>query len=211
MELTKQTHATIVLAKNDTSLVIDPGAYTPNSAELIAATTAVLVTHDHPDHFDAGILNAALDAQPDLRVWAPASVATSLESHDGRVIVVAAGDTFEAAGFDLTVIGERHAQIHPDVPVSENVGYLVDHTVFHPGDSYLVPDVAVPVLLLPTSGPWVKLGEAVDFVRAVAPSRVIQIHDLMLSEAGRQAFAPTIGQLIGMPVETLEVGQTVTL
>ena len=63
MELTKYTHATVVLSKGDTNLVIDPGAYTPNSAELVAATTAVLVTHDHGDHFDAGILQAALEAR----------------------------------------------------------------------------------------------------------------------------------------------------
>ena len=32
MDLTKYTHATVVLTKDDTTLVIDPGAYTPNSA-----------------------------------------------------------------------------------------------------------------------------------------------------------------------------------
>jgi L-ascorbate metabolism protein UlaG (beta-lactamase superfamily) len=74
MELTKHAHATVVLTEGDRTLVIDPGAYTPNSPALIAGTSAVLVTHDHPDHFDAAILTAALDARPQLRVWAPAVV-----------------------------------------------------------------------------------------------------------------------------------------
>jgi len=211
MELTKHTHATVVLAKDGGSLVIDPGAYTPNSAELIAATSAVLVTHDHPDHFDAAILNAALDAQPELRVWAPAGVAGALDSHDGRVVTVAAGDTFRAAGFDVAVIGEQHAPIHHDLPRMENVGYLVDGTLLHPGDSYFVPEIAVDTLLVPTSGPWAKLEESVDFVRSVAPSRTIQIHDLMLSDVGRQSFAQFIGDLTGIPLETLETGQSVTV
>ena len=211
MELTKHTHATIVLAKDTTSLVIDPGAYTPNSKELVAGTTAVLITHDHPDHFDADLTNAALAAQPELRVWAPASVTAVLDDSDGRVITVAAGDSFEAAGFDVTVFGDGHAIIHGDVPLMDNVGYLIDGTVFHPGDSYEVPAVPVEVLLVPTSGPWAKLGESVDFVRGVAPARTIQIHDLMLSDAGRGSFAQFIGDLTGLPLETLAPGTTVTV
>jgi L-ascorbate metabolism protein UlaG (beta-lactamase superfamily) len=211
MELTKHAHATVVLEKDGASIVIDPGAYTPNSEALIAATAVVLVTHDHPDHFDAGLLDAALAARPELRVWAPAGVTAALATHDDRVVTVSAGDTFRAAGFDLTVIGERHAVIHHDLPPMENVGYIVDGTLLHPGDSYLVPDVAVDTLLVPTSGPWAKLEESVDFVRAVKPSRTIQIHDLMLSDAGRQSFAQFIGDLTGLPLETLELGRTVTV
>lgn len=211
MELTKHAHATVLLSKDGSTLLIDPGAYTPNSAELVAATSAVLITHDHPDHYDAAILNAALDAQPELTVWAPSVVANELGAHDGRVITVSAGDEFDAAGFDVTVFGEHHAVIHNDLPLMENVGYLVDGTVFHPGDSYFVPDAAIETLLVPTSGPWAKLGEGVDFVRAVKPSRTIQIHDLMLSDAGRHGFAGFISDLTGITLETLEPGQSVTL
>ena len=211
MELTKYTHATVVLQKDGASLVIDPGAYTPNSAELVAGTSAVLVTHDHPDHFDAAVLNAALAAQPDLRIWAPASVVAALDPADGRVTSVSAGDTFAADGFEVTAVGEHHAPIHQDLPLMDNVGFIVDGTVYHPGDSYLVPATTVEVLLVPTSGPWAKLAEAVDFVRAVGPKRTIQIHDLMLSDAGRPMFTQTIGGLTGIDLETFEPGQTVTV
>lgn len=211
MELTKHTHATVVLSKGEGDLVLDPGAYTPNSAELIAGATAVLITHDHPDHFDAALLNAALEARPDLRVWAPASVVEALDGHADRVTAVAAGDAFEAAGFAVTVVGEHHAPIHADLPLMDNVGYVLDGSIYHPGDSYLVPEASVDMLFLPTSGPWTKLSEAVDFVRAVAPSRVIQVHDLMLSDAGRGSFAQFIGQLTGVTIETLEPGTSVEL
>ncbi|AMM19321.1 MBL fold metallo-hydrolase [Frondihabitans sp. PAMC 28766] len=211
MELTKYTHATVVLTKGDSTLVIDPGAYTPNSAELVAGTTAVLVTHDHPDHFDAGILNAALDAQPALHVWAPANVAAELGDHGGRVVAVKAGDTFDAAGFDVVVFGENHAIIHADIPLMSNVGYLVDGNVFHPGDSYFVPDATVETLLVPTSGPWAKLGEQIDYVRAVKPKRAVQIHDLMLSDAGRGSFAQFTQQLTGLELVTLADGSSITL
>ncbi|MGN5382415.1 MBL fold metallo-hydrolase [Streptomyces lasalocidi] len=148
MELTKHTHSTVVLTKGDSTLVIDPGSYTPNSAELVSGTTAVLITHNHPDHLDAGILKAALDAQPSLHVWAPANVATELGVHDGRVVAVLAGDNFEAAGFHVAVFGEHHAAVHADLPLMTNVAYLIDGTVYHPGDSYFVPDNEVHTLLV---------------------------------------------------------------
>ncbi|WP_413601108.1 MBL fold metallo-hydrolase [Curtobacterium sp. Curtsp57] len=211
MELTKYTHATVVLTKGEHTLVIDPGAYTPNSAELVAHTTAVLVTHDHPDHFDAAVLGAALDAQPDLRVWAPANVAAELGDRDGRVTTVTAGDAFEAAGFAVQVVGGDHAVIHADIPLMRNVGYVVDGNVYHPGDAYFVPEESVQTLLVPTSGPWAKLGELVDFVRAVHPARAVQIHDLMLSDAGKGSFAQFTGQLTGVELVTVPDGETITV
>jgi L-ascorbate metabolism protein UlaG (beta-lactamase superfamily) len=211
MDLTKYTHATVVLTKDDHTLVIDPGAYTPNSAELVAGTTAVLVTHDHPDHFDASVLTAALEAQPELRVWAPGSVTEAVGEHDGRVTTVTPGDTFTAAGFDVLVVGGDHAVIHADIPRMSNVGYVVDGAVYHPGDAYFVPEAAVETLLVPTSGPWAKLGELVDFVRAVKPSRAVQIHDLMLSDAGKGSFAQFTGQLTGVELVTLADGETIAI
>jgi len=211
MELTKHTHATVVLSKGEGTLVLDPGSYTPNSAELVAGATAVAITHAHPDHFDAAILDAALDARPELTVYAPCSVASALGAHDGRVVTVAAGDSFRAAGFDVAVFGSEHAVIHPDVPIAENVGYLVDGAVFHPGDAYLEPGVPVETLLLPTSGPWTSTRAAVDYVRAVKPGAAIQIHDLMLSDAGKGSVTQFVGTLGGVELQTVGLGETVTL
>ena len=205
----KHTHATVVLTKDDATLVRDPGTYTPESAALVGATTAVLVTHDHPDHFDAAVLRAALDAQPALRVWAPENVAEMLGSHDGRVVAVAAGDCFEAAGFAVAVFGERHAAVHAGLPPMGNVAYLIDGNVYHPGDSCFGPDTAVETLLGPAAGPWTKVGEGADFVRAAQPSRSIRIHDLTLSEIDAASFAQFTGELTGVPLTVLGIGESV--
>jgi L-ascorbate metabolism protein UlaG (beta-lactamase superfamily) len=215
MEFTKHTHATVVFGNDGHTIAVDAGAYTPNSAELVAQADAVLITHDHPDHFDQGILTEALAAQPELRVWGPASVVETLGgdgSHDGRVSVAKAGDRFEVAGLEVEVFGENHAAIHPDLPLAQNVGFLVGG-VFHPGDAYLVPGVPVETLLVPTSGPWTKTGEAVDYIRAVKPTATIQIHDLMLSDAGRGSSEMFLGEngMTGIPMRTLALGETITL
>ncbi|MGA5624418.1 MBL fold metallo-hydrolase [Streptomyces cellulosae] len=212
MKLTKHAHACVSLEKDGTRLVVDPGTFTPDAAEAVAQADAVLITHEHFDHFDEQVVAAALEARPGLHVYGTAAVAAALGSHDGRVHVVAAGDTFRVGSVTVGVHGHLHARIHPDIPCPDNVGYLLDDgAVHHPGDAYCVPDAPVRTLLLATSGPWTKLGEAADYVRAVKPERVVEIHELMLSELGRQSTARLLGEngLTGIPVEHLEPGATV--
>jgi L-ascorbate metabolism protein UlaG (beta-lactamase superfamily) len=211
MHLTKHAHACVALTKDARTIVIDPGAFTPDARQAVAGAEAVLITHEHFDHIDEEMLRTALGEQPELRVVAPTGVREKLGDHDGRVTAVAAGDKLRIAGFAIAVVGEWHALIHPDIPAVANVGYVVDGAVYHPGDSYFVPGVAVTTLLLPTSGPWTKLGEGADFVRAVRPERVVQIHELMLSELGQNSAARILGEqgLTGIAVERPAPGETI--
>ncbi|MEV4561710.1 MBL fold metallo-hydrolase [Kitasatospora sp. NPDC049285] len=214
MKLTKHAHACVTLEKGDTRLVIDPGVFTPDAAEAVTRAHAVLITHEHFDHFDEKLVTAALEAQPELQVYGTAGVAAALGGHGGRVHAVAAGDSFGVGSLTATVHGHRHALIHADIPCPDNVGYLLDDgAVYHPGDAYFVPDGPVRTLLLPTSGPWTKLGEAADYVRAVKPERIIQIHELMLSDLGQQSTANLLGEtgLTGIPIDRLEPGSGVQL
>jgi L-ascorbate metabolism protein UlaG (beta-lactamase superfamily) len=203
----------VALDEGGTTIVVDPGTLTPEAKDAVAGAAAVLITHDHADHFDADLLATALADRPELRVFGTAAVHDKLGDHDGRVRTVSAGDSFTVGEIAVTVFGDRHAVIHPDVPGSDNVGYLIDGTVYHPGDAYFVPDATVETLLLPTSGPWTKLGDAADYVRAVGPRRVIQIHELMLSELGQNSTAMFLGEkgLTGIPLTLLPAGDTVTV
>ena len=213
MELTKYTHACVSLSKDDARIIIDPGVFTSNAAQAIEAAEAVLITHEHIDHFDEAAIAQALDARPELRVYGPASVIERWSARQGQVTAVAAGRTFEVAGFEVSVFGELHAAIHRNVPAVTNVGYLVDGSLYHPGDAYHVPEHPVETLLLPTSGPWTKFGEAADYLEEVASKRVIQIHEAMLSEIGQQSAAMFLGpQMLGqVPVEIVAIGDTVTV
>lgn len=205
--LTKYAHACLTLSADDRTLLFDPGAFTPDAAGLLATVDAVLITHDHVDHLDVDVVGAALERRPALPIFAPAAVAALLPEH--RVTVVSPGDTFRAADFEVRVVGGEHAAVHGDLPPMTNVGYLVEG-IYHPGDSYVVPDAEVDTLLLPTSGPWTKVGEAVDFVRAVRPRRSVQIHDGMLGEIGRTSMDLFLGAngLTGVPLLSPEPGET---
>jgi L-ascorbate metabolism protein UlaG (beta-lactamase superfamily) len=192
MELTKHGHACVVLADEDRRLVIDPGAFTDPAA--LQGATAVLVTHEHFDHFEPERLRAALDADPALEVWTNESVAEQLDGPAGRVHVVGHGDAVTVAGFEVHVHGELHAVIHPDIPRIKNVGFLVDGQVFHPGDALTVPEEPVPTLLLPVHAPWSKVSEVIDYVRAVDADQAYAVHDALLSDTGLQVVGGMLGE-----------------
>ena len=67
MRLTKLEHACVRLEKDGATLVIDPAAWSMPRA--LEGASAVLVTHEHFDHFDADGLRAALTADPGLQLW----------------------------------------------------------------------------------------------------------------------------------------------
>lgn len=182
MQLTKLAHACVRLDKDGEVLVIDPGAF--GGADALDGAAAVLVTHEHFDHVVPDTLRAAMTANPGLRLWAAAPVAGQFAEFGDRARAVAHGDDFTAAGFAVHVYGEQHAVIHPDIPTVANVGFMVDGDIFHPGDSYTVPEDPVSTLLVPVSGPWFSTREMIDYVRAVAPERMYAIHDALLSPIG---------------------------
>jgi L-ascorbate metabolism protein UlaG (beta-lactamase superfamily) len=196
MRLTKFGHSCVRLEHDGATLVIDPGAWTDR--EAIDGATAVLVTHEHPDHYHPDHL-LATDA-PVLTIEAVAArIREDAPALAERVQVVTPGEEVDA-GLPVTVVGERHAVIHPDLPRFDNSGYLVtagDTRVFHPGDALTGPGVPVDVLCVPVCAPWMRAAEGVDFAREVGAPRNLAIHDKVYSEAGLRIVDGHYGLLLG--------------
>jgi L-ascorbate metabolism protein UlaG (beta-lactamase superfamily) len=213
MKLTKHEQSCVVLEKDGTSVVIDPGSFSSEAAAIIAGADAILITHEHMDHVNEAAITGALADRPDLRVYGPASLGAMIAAHQDQFTPVAAGDELAIGSFAVTVHGSEHAVIHPDIPVIPNVGYLIDGGLYHPGDAYFVPEVPVSVLLLPTSGPWMKISEAADYVRAVRPQQIVRIHEILLSDIGLYLANNLLGEqgLTGLPLTAVAAGQSLTV
>jgi L-ascorbate metabolism protein UlaG (beta-lactamase superfamily) len=212
MRFTKLVHACVRLEKDGAILVVDPGVW--SEPDALEGATAVLVTHEHFDHLDADRVRAALTDRPELTLWTNAALAGQFGEFGGRVHALDEGDAVEVAGFGIHVYGARHALIHRDIPIVPNTGFLIDGTVFHPGDALTVPEQEVPVLLLPASAPWLKTGEMIDYAREVRPQQGFAIHDAMLSDkglAGLTNWLNLAGDPVGARFERLEPGRTVEL
>lgn len=217
MELTKFGHACVRVSDGDRRLVIDPGVLT-DVPQALADIDAVLITHEHADHLDVDKLALAAGQNQALRIWAPQAVADQLAGNAAladRVSAVGPGQSFLAGGLQVRTYGGQHALIHSSIPVISNVGYLVGDAVYHPGDSYVVPNAIVEAVLVPINAPWSKLAEAMDFTVAVRAPRAFQVHDGLLNDVGRGFYESQlgrIGEFYGVTrFKHLDAGESVTL
>ncbi|GAA4965152.1 MBL fold metallo-hydrolase [Pseudonocardia tropica] len=181
MQLTHYGHACVLVDTGAARLLFDPGAFSSGFTGL-QGLDAILVTHQHVDHVDADALRTLLRANPDAALVTDGQTAGQLDGIDART--AAPGDVLALGGAEVTVVGSGdHAQIHPDIPLVANNGYLVDGALLHPGDAYVPPGVdELATLLLPTGAPWLKVSEAVDYLRSVAPRTVVPIHEGTLAD-----------------------------
>ncbi len=209
MRITKFGHACVRLETGDHTIVLDPGGFT--EPEAVDGATAVLITHEHADHYSADHLR-----RTDAPIHTIGAVAARIreEAPDvaERVTVVGPGQRFEP-GVPVETVGEKHAVIHPEMRHFDNSGYLLEVEglrIFHPGDSLTLPGKPVDLLLLPVSAPWLKVSECIDFARDVGALRSLAIHDKVYSETGLKLVDQHLSFMLGQREQTylrLQPGQ----
>lgn len=183
MRVTKYEHASLRIDQNGETLIIDPGSFTAPLHDL-TNLVGIVITHEHPDHWTPEHLDRILRAAPGTPIFGPEGVARAAEGYD--ITVVAPGETRTVGEFTLAFFGGMHEVIHSSIPVIENVGVLVNDALYYPGDSYAVPEgVAVDTLAAPLGAPWLRIGDAMDYVLAVKPRRAFGTHDMTLSVIGK--------------------------
>ena len=206
MDIEHLGHACLRVGHDGTSLLVDPGVFSPGVAAHLHErpdVQAVLVTHAHPDHLDPDLVPLLEQVTGPGGVHAETGAAEVAREAGATPAVLQVGDRRQWGGIHLEVVGGQHAVIHPDVPRIGNVGLVLLaglRTLFHPGDSYETVPQGVDVLALPLNAPWAKVSETVEFVRAVAPRVVVPVHDGLLAPQRREVYLGHVRRLGGAAV-----------
>lgn len=183
--LTPFAHASLMLTLGGRKILVDPvggadryaGAGTP---------AAVLVTHEHPDHFDPEVL-AAVVTEGVALIVNPAVAEKLPEALRARATVMANGDKGEVAGMPIEAvpaynITPERLQYHPK---GRDNGYVLaspEHgRIYIAGDTEATPEFRaqkeIALALVPMNLPYtMEVDQAVDGVAEMAPRLVIPYH-----------------------------------
>ena len=210
MQLTHFGHSCLLAnfrddSASETTILFDPGTFS-HGFEGITGLSAILITHQHPDHADTERLPALVDANPQAALYADPQTAEQL---GGPWRAVNVGDEFSIGHLTVRGVGGRHAVIHPEIPVIDNISYLVGDTshaarLMHPGDALFTPGEPVEVLATPAAAPWMKISEAVDYLRAVAPTHAVPIHQAIIDPSARGIYYGRLSEMTDTDFQVLE-------
>lgn len=183
MLLTKYEHACFTLEKDGKLLIIDPGGWTTDIGAL-ENVVAIVVTHEHADHFDPAALGGLIAHNPNATIYAHEAITRQLDDTVPHQ-AVRAGEVITIESFTLEFFGGEHALIHNSLTPVANLAVMINNHVYYPGDSFTAPHKPVTVLALPVSAPWLKISEVIDFANTLKASFVFPTHDAILSTNGK--------------------------
>ena len=133
---------------------------------------AVLYTHEHSDHFDAGMAQDFVE-QGIAPVYANASTAKQIEASK---TVVEDGQEYDVSDMKIKAMELPHCLMVDGSTSVQNTGYLFNGKLFHPGDGKELEGLSVDTLAVPINGPDISLKDAYDFSVQVSAKQVIPIH-----------------------------------
>ena len=208
MEITKYSHAALVIEENGKRLVIDPGNYSEDLTKT-KDVVAIVVTHAHDDHCGEEQLRGLVKTNPEVKLFGTSEVAKRLP--ELNITTVYHGDFYEVEHFTLEFFGDLHQEIHHSIPLIQNTAVMVNDSLYYAGDSYTPPDKKVEILACPTSAPWLRIGDVMDYLTVVRPQKCFPTHNALLSDKGHSLQNGRVKQVVesfGGEFRYLEPGQS---
>lgn len=207
MKITKLGHCCLLVETHGKRILTDPGAYS-EAQNQVKGADIILITHEHQDHFHTDSLKQVLVNNPKAKIFTNRGVGILLSQAGTAFELLEHGQIQTVDELTIEGFGEQHAPIYPAVPEVINTGYLIDKRLFYPGDAFYEPNKPVEVLALPVAGPWMKLGEAIDYAKKLKPKIVFPVHDGMLKIFGPAHRLPQSElKKVGINFSPMEPGQ----
>lgn len=199
-------HAALSLTWNGTTILVDPAPAPGGQAgDPVAEFTAgakpdiVLVTHEHPDHFNADILKAVVREETTL--IAPASTADKMPADlKAKTSVMKNGDslTVKDIGIEAVPAYNTTADREKFHPKGRDNGYVLtfgETRIYIAGDTEDTPEMRaltdIEAAFLPMNLPYtMSIEQAADAVKAFRPKIVYPYH---YGQSDVAAFKAAVG------------------
>ncbi|MHA1945909.1 MAG: MBL fold metallo-hydrolase [Candidatus Hodarchaeales archaeon] len=185
-------NAGVMIEYDDTRIYIDP--YDLPSSYSNYPADAILITHEHGDHYDSSSID--LIEKADTSFYFPAIMSAEALLYDATSVVPE--DTFTVNSFNITCFYMYTMPGSPDSshPKSNNyTSYIIefeDFTIFHAGDSWNIVEYEqlageIDLVLLPLGPGCQTMTEAdvVTVIETINPRYFIPIH---FTDEGKESF-----------------------
>jgi len=183
MKIKKIGHCCLVIKTQGKTIMTDPGVYTEVQNSLLGVDI-VLITHEHKDHLHIDSLKAVIKNNPQVVVVTNSAVGKLLDTENIDYQILENRQSCTINKLSLESFGNTHAEIYKTIPRIQNTGYMISGRFCYPGDAFEKPSNQPEIIALPVVGPWMKIGEAVDYVLELKPKFVFPVHDGFLKFPG---------------------------
>ena len=90
--------------------------------------------------------------------------------------VIEPNKEFQVAGFTIKPVGLPHCKMLDGSDGPPNTGYVINGTLFHPGDGIEIAGLTVETAAIPITGPTINYDRAWKLARSLQAKRVIPMH-----------------------------------
>ena len=174
-------HASLILEIDGKIVYIDPTGMFGHDFSKLPKADAVMVTHEHHDHFDPKAIEAVV--RPDTRLICNSRVAELA----GKGEIMEPGDSTELYGIQVSAtpaynISEGHLQFHPKE--RKDVGFIYDIDglkIYVAGDTEDIPEMAnlkdIDIAFIPVNQPFTMTPQqAIHAIKMIQPRIVYPYH-----------------------------------
>ena len=176
MKITKYGQSAILIEYKEKRILIDPGSYLFNqvSPEELGKIDIILITHIHSDHLVPEKVQVIVDNNPEIFVLSNLEVDKILEKAE----IISPGETRTFDNVFIKCIKQKHGNLPDGREGPDNIGFLIDDKIYHPGDTiYMQDKPKAEILFVPICGTVVMdIKDAVKFSRETEAKIIIPIH-----------------------------------